>query len=177
MAPTVDALIIDGGLAGLTVALTLARQVQTCIVFDDNDYRNKRANHMHMVLTLDSERPKAFREKSRQNITSIYDTVQFEDTTITSVKKICGGFQAENTNGQKWKGKKLVLATGVSYIYPDIDGYDRCWAPGMQVNNTPLIFASLTNVSAITVSFSRASKNAVSHLPGFSPSIWLRQYL
>lgn len=131
MAPTVDALIIGGGPAGLTVALTLARQVQTSIVFDDKNYRNKRTTHMHMVLTLDSESPEAFREKARQNIESQYDTVQFEDTTIVSVKKVNGGFEAQNADGQKWEGRKLVLATGVTDIFPEIDGYEECWARGM----------------------------------------------
>lgn len=132
MAPTiVDALIIGGGPAGLTTALTLARQVHTSIVFDDNNYRNKRTGHMHMVLTVDSESPVAFREKARQNIMSQYDTVTFEDTTITSVKKIDGGFEAQNASGQTWQGKKVVLATGVADIYPDIDGYEECWARGM----------------------------------------------
>ncbi|KAF2446670.1 FAD/NAD(P)-binding domain-containing protein [Karstenula rhodostoma CBS 690.94] len=131
MAPTIDALIIGGGPAGLTVALTLARQVQTAIVFDDDNYRNKRTTHMHMVLTVDSESPVVFREKSRENITSHYDTIQFEDTTITSVKKIDGGFQVESAGGEKWEGKKLVLATGVSDIFPDIEGYEECWARGI----------------------------------------------
>jgi hypothetical protein len=28
-------------------------------------------------------------------------------------------------------GRKVILATGVRDIYPDIEGYDECWAYGM----------------------------------------------
>lgn len=133
MAPKVDALIIGGGPAGLTVALTLARQVQSSIVFDDGNYRNQRSSSMHMVLTQDSENPAAFRIKARENIVAKYHTVSFEETTVTSVKKIEGGFEAENADGKTWQGKKLVLATGVQDLYPNIDGYEECWAKGMYV--------------------------------------------
>ena len=131
MAPIIDVLIIGGDPAGLTVALTLARQVQTSIVFDDANYRKKRTTHMHMVLTLDSENPVVFQEKARENIESQYDTVQFENTTITSVRKVDGGFEAQKASGQKWEGRNLILASGVSDIFPDIEGYKECWARGM----------------------------------------------
>jgi thioredoxin reductase len=103
MAPTTDVLIIGGGPAGLTTALTLARQVQTSIVFDDGKYRNKPSGSMHMVLTADNEDPVIFRNKARQNILDNYDTVKIEETSITSVKQIDGGFEVENDSGTKCK--------------------------------------------------------------------------
>jgi len=68
MAPTIKALIIGGGPAGLTAASTLARQIQTCIVFDNGTYRNKLSNDMHMVLTADRSSPAAFRAKAREEL-------------------------------------------------------------------------------------------------------------
>ncbi|KAF2122848.1 hypothetical protein BDV96DRAFT_481611 [Lophiotrema nucula] len=131
MAPTIDSLIIGGGPAGLTAASTLARQVQSSIIFDDGTYRNKLSNDMHMVLAADSESPDTYRDKARNEILSNYDTVAFEETTITRVTKIEGGFSAEDDNGGKWEGKKLILATGVTDIYPAIEGYAECWSTGI----------------------------------------------
>lgn len=132
MAHTADALIVGGGPAGLTTALTLARQAQSTIVFDDDDYRNKGSSSLHMVLTQDSVSPAEFRQKARENILAHYNKfVNFESVTVTHVKKTDGGFEAQNAAGQRWHGKKLILASGVENIYPTIDGYDECWAKGM----------------------------------------------
>jgi thioredoxin reductase len=131
MAPMTDVLIIGGGPAGLTVASTLARQIQTCIVFDDGTYRNKASNDMHMVLTADRSSPTAYRTKAREELLHNYDTVSFQETTVTKVTKIEGGFEVEDTKGSTWQGKKLVLATGVEDIYPAIEGYAECWSSGM----------------------------------------------
>lgn len=77
MSSTVDALIIGGGPAGLTAALTLARQVKTAIVFDNGTYRNKRSNDMHMVIAADSLGPDVYRTKAREEILANYDTCDF----------------------------------------------------------------------------------------------------
>ena len=127
-----DALIIGGGPAGLTVALTLARQLHTAVVFDSHEYRNAGAKHMHTVLTWDHKDPSDFRMNARQNILSGYQTIQFRDTALTKIQKIEEGmFEATDKEGQIWVGKKVVLCTGVTDIHPNIEGYDDCWVKGM----------------------------------------------
>jgi thioredoxin reductase len=133
MAPIIDALIIGGGPAGLTAASTLARAVHSSIVFDDGTYRNKRSNDLHMVLTADNESPDTYRQRARDELLRNYDTVTFQTSTIIKVTKTEHGFEAVDTNGSTWQGKKLILATGVEDIYPDIEGYSECWATGMLV--------------------------------------------
>lgn len=36
-------------------------------------------------------------------------------------------FEATDVQGEKWIGKKVVLATGVKDSFPSIDGYESCW--------------------------------------------------
>ncbi len=42
-----------------------------------------------------------------------------------------GCFEATDTDGELWMGKKVILATGVRDVYPDIEGYAECWVKGM----------------------------------------------
>lgn len=127
-----DALIIGGGPAGLTVALTLARQLHTSVVFDSQEYRNTRSRNVHMVLSWDHKDPADFRDAALENIQQGYDTVQIEKSKIAEVRKDPKElFSATDASGREWHGRKLVFACGIRDIYPAIQGYDECWAYGM----------------------------------------------
>lgn len=127
-----DVLIIGGGPAGLSAATGLARQLYTAVVFDSGVYRNHLAHAMHNVLTWDHQSPAAFRKKGRDDLLKRYTTISFQDTEVKSVAKTTSGlFEARDAEGKSWLGRKLVIATGVKDVYPDIDGYGECWAKGM----------------------------------------------
>lgn len=127
-----DALIIGAGPGGLSSALTLARAMQTAAVFDSGVYRNQRALHMHTLPTWDHRDPADFRRAARQELLSRYQTVRFYDTALTNiVKKDDGGFEVTSPNGELWRGRSVILATGVTDLLPDIEGYDDCWVTGM----------------------------------------------
>lgn len=130
-----DVLIIGGGPSGLAIATGLARQLHSAIVFDSNVYRNCMTSHMHNVVTWDHQDPREFRQKARDDIAKRYDTIEFKDNiTIDSVKKNeAGYFEACDSVGMIWRGRKLALAMGVCDVYPDIEGYGECWGSGMYV--------------------------------------------
>lgn len=127
-----DVLIIGGGPGGLAVATGLARQLYRAVVFDSGVYRNARTKHMHNVPTWDHRDPADFRAQSRADLLARYNTVQFRDTPVESITKTPSGtFTAVDANGGVWTGKKVVLATGVTDLFPDIDGFDDVWAHGV----------------------------------------------
>lgn len=68
---SLDVAIIGGGPAGLTAAATLARQVHTVVVFDNNVYRDEGSYRLHTVPGWDHKDPKEFRATSRQQIKKI----------------------------------------------------------------------------------------------------------
>ena len=131
-----DALIIGAGPAGpagLSAALTLARQLHTVVVFDSSRYRNATSSPMHTVLTWDHKDPKDFRGAARQNILDGYQTVQFVDIELRAIRKTDKGlFEViDNGEGKRWIGRKVILATGATDIFPEIEGYGERWSKGM----------------------------------------------
>ncbi|KAI9880686.1 MAG: hypothetical protein M1830_001319 [Pleopsidium flavum] len=132
MSDVLDVLIIGGGPSGLSTALGLARQFHTAVVFDSGTHDDALEEHMHNFVSWNHQSPAAFRAASRTNILERYDTIQFQDVVIESVRRTPEGlFIARDLESKDWLGRKLVLATGVQEIFPDIDGYADCWAKGI----------------------------------------------
>lgn len=127
---TVDVLIIGGGPAGLTAALTLARQRHSAVVFDSGSYRNARTTRLHMVPGWDNKAPADLRKLTREDI-SKYPSIQFADVEVKNVKNKDGHFALADASDKTWVGKKLILATGSADVYPKIEGYEENWAIGM----------------------------------------------
>lgn len=149
----VDALVIGAGPAGLNAALAFARLQFTALVFDSSSFRNEGIKHMHTVASRDHADPYEFRRIGREQITSRYHTVWFENTTITrATKKLIGdskydGFELTDNKGKTYQGKKIVLATGSRDLLPPIPGYKENWpehiyqclgCDGYEQRNTPV---------------------------------------
>lgn len=128
-----DVLIIGAGPSGLSTATGLARQLHTAVVFDSGVYRNAKTQHMHNVLGWDHRNPAELRAAGRTDLTSRYSTIQFQNSTIETIKRIEGQqlFEARDAEGERWYGRKVVLATGVRDVPLDIEGYSECWANGI----------------------------------------------
>jgi thioredoxin reductase len=125
---TADVLILGGGPAGLSAAASLSRLMVPTIVFDSGRYRNAPATHMHNMVGFDHVDPSHFRAISRQQLTDRYKTNTFVDRTVTSLTKTGdGSFEATDEDGQTYEARKVILATGVRDILPDIDGFASAW--------------------------------------------------
>ncbi|KAK7540267.1 hypothetical protein IWX49DRAFT_620373 [Phyllosticta citricarpa] len=135
MTDSFDVLIIGGGLAGLSTALSLVRTLHTAVVFDSRNYRNRKANWLHTLPGWDGRDPEEYRAAARQNILSKYSTVQFatgvEIDHVSRNPEAEFPFVATDTKGRIWRGRKLVLAMGIQDVPLDVEGYNDCWANGI----------------------------------------------
>lgn len=130
--PLRDVLIVGAGPGGLAAATGLARQLYSAVVFDSGVYRNALTQHMHNVPTWDHRNPKEFRAKAREDLLARYNTIQFENTTVESIQRTAKGyFEAMDTHGRSWTGRKVILATGVRDIFPEIENYSDVWVKGV----------------------------------------------
>ena len=91
---------------------------------------------MHGLPTWEHRDPADFRAAVREDILSHYDTVTFQDAVITDVTKLeredgSTLFRAVDKENREYWGRKLVIATGIRDIMPDIEGYKECWGNSM----------------------------------------------
>lgn len=56
-----------------------------------------------------------------------YKSVQFADDIATSARKYDNIFQVETKSGKVFEASKLILASGIRDIIPDIKGFAECW--------------------------------------------------
>lgn len=133
MATKAEVLIIGGGPAGLSAALSLARARRSAIVFDSGEYRNAPTKHLHTFITWDHHAPEELRAAARKELfEGRYSTVKLSNTAVKAVTKLQdGSFKAVDAAGTEWVGDKLVLATGVRDLLPDIPGFAECWGKHM----------------------------------------------
>lgn len=121
-----DVIIIGGGPAGSAAAMVLARCRRRVLVIDEGKHRNIRTGGIHNYLTRDGITPREFTETTRRELKA-YNVEVVEDrvTTVTALAQ--HGFSAEDSHGNKYLSRRLLIATGVTDNIPDIPGMQDHW--------------------------------------------------
>ncbi len=121
-----DAIVVGGGPAGLSAALTLGRVRRTTLVLDSGDYRNAPAEHAHNLFTRDGTPPAELRRIGRDQLDA-YPTVEVQSHVAEQARSIGDGFEVRLADGSTRSARRLLLATGVADELPDIDGLADLW--------------------------------------------------
>lgn len=121
-----DTIIIGGSYAGLSSAMTLGRSLRNVLVIDSGKPCNEQTPHSHNFLTRDGMPPGKIAEIAREEVSN-YPGIEFYHGLAASGKKISEGFQITTSDGQLFESKKLIFATGITDIMPDITGFSACW--------------------------------------------------
>lgn len=129
-----DVIIIGGSYAGLSSAMALGRALRNVLVIDSGLPCNRQTPHSHNFITQDGTKPSEIAEKAKAQVLK-YDTVKFLNDLAVSGKKTEIGFAITTETGETFEAKKLVFATGVKDIMPDIKGFSECW--GITVLHCP----------------------------------------
>ncbi|WP_228527900.1 NAD(P)/FAD-dependent oxidoreductase [Pararhodonellum marinum] len=129
-----DVIIIGGSYAGLSSAMALGRALRKVLIIDSGLPCNRQTPHSHNFITQDGEKPMAIAEKAKKQVLK-YDTVKFQTDLVINGKKTETGFEIFTQSGKVFSAKKLVFATGVKDIMPDIKGFSQCW--GISVIHCP----------------------------------------
>jgi thioredoxin reductase len=129
-----EVIIIGGSYAGLSAAMALGRSLRDVLIIDSGQRCNRQTPHSHNFLTQDGEKPGVIAEKAKTEVLK-YSTVKLIDDLAVSGKKNEYGFVVTTQKGQEFQAKKLIFASGIEDIMPDIKGFAACW--GISVVHCP----------------------------------------
>ena len=116
-----DVGIVGAGPAGLAAALTLRRHRRSVLVFDGGPARNYWSRRVHGVLGLPEISGRELHELGRRQVAEVGG--QLVDGRIAEAGRDGDGFLVCDPDGRAWRVDRLVLATGVRDICPDIEGF------------------------------------------------------
>ncbi|ROI00558.1 NAD(P)/FAD-dependent oxidoreductase [Chryseobacterium daecheongense] len=129
-----EVIILGGSYAGLSAGMALGRSLRNVLIIDSGKPCNRQTPHSHNFLTHDGKTPSEISTIARAQVEK-YNTVKFHDDTVVKTAKASQGFKVETASGKKFNAKKLIVATGVKDMQPDIPGFGECW--GISVLHCP----------------------------------------
>ncbi|WP_150272268.1 NAD(P)/FAD-dependent oxidoreductase [Paenibacillus tepidiphilus] len=117
-----DAIIVGGGIAGLQAAIQLGRySVHSVLVIDAGGGRSSLCRNYHNILGFpEGVSGEELRDSGRRQAERL--GVHFATDRIIKAEKSEELFLLGGSEGEKYTGRTLLLATGVMDRFPDIPG-------------------------------------------------------
>ncbi|MCI0382850.1 NAD(P)/FAD-dependent oxidoreductase [Streptomyces sp. CNQ085] len=121
-----DVVVVGGGAAGLSGALTLARARRSVLVVDSGRPRNAPAAGVHGYLGLDGTPPLELTAAGRAEV--LRHGGEITQGTVTAAERLtAGGFRLFLDDGTAVTAGRLLVATGLADELPEVPGLARLW--------------------------------------------------
>lgn len=170
-----DVVIVGGGPAGLSAALTLGRGRKRVLLCDSGSRRNAAAVQIHNFVTRDGTPPNEFRKIGRQQLES-YPSVEIRDARIAGVTGSKGAFRVL-VETETVEARRILLCTGLIDQMLPIEGFRELWGHGIfqcpychgwEVQNRPWGYLARAETAAHLVPFSILLRGWTSDVIAFS---------
>ena len=126
LATDYEVIIIGGSFAGLSAGMTLGRAIRKTLIIDSGKPCNQQTPYSHNFITHDGEPPAVIAQEAQTQVLA-YDTVSVIHDLVTQVAYQGQHFVASTQQGSTYTSQKLIFATGVKDIMPEITGFAACW--------------------------------------------------
>ena len=120
-----DVVVIGGGGAGLSGALTLARARRSVLVVDGGEPRNAPAPAVHGFLSRDGINPAELLATGRTEIASY--GAEILNRQVVSTGRTEDGFVVTLDDGSLISARRLLVTTGVVDELPEVEGVRERW--------------------------------------------------
>lgn len=120
-----DAVIIGGGVAGLSAAQMLGRSRRRTLVIDAGEPRNRFAAHMHGVLGHDGVDPRELLARGRAEARAY--GVEIVDGSVARLEDAGDEVRVHRADGTVDTARAVVIAAGIRDDLPDIPGLRDAW--------------------------------------------------
>jgi thioredoxin reductase len=121
-----DCIVVGGGAAGLSAALVLGRARRTTLVVDAGRPSNLVAHGIGGLLGHDGRPPSDLYVAGRAELAA-YPTVEVRAGEVVDGARREGGIVLTLADGGREAARRVVLATGMDYRYPDLPGIAERW--------------------------------------------------
>lgn len=128
-----DVVIVGGSYSGLAAGMALGRALRQVLIVDGGMPCNRQTPYSHNFITQDGSPPMAIAALAKQQVER-YGTVELMNGLVTDVARTERGFDVR-VGSRSLTAKKVVFATGVRDVMPDIPGFAACW--GIAVLHCP----------------------------------------
>ena len=121
-----DVIIIGGSYSGLSAAMALGRSLRNVLIIDGGKPCNRQTPHSHNFITHDGDKPAAIAAEAKKQVLA-YETVNFINDVVEDGKKTDDGFEITTAANGTFTARKLIFASGIKDIMPEIEGFAECW--------------------------------------------------
>ncbi|MFE5662856.1 NAD(P)/FAD-dependent oxidoreductase [Streptomyces niveus] len=132
---TIGAVVIGGGAAGLNGALMLARSRRSVVVIDGGTPRNAPADGVHGLLGQEGVPPAELLRRGREEVRGYGgEVVSGEVVSAVPAAPSAEGdprFTVTLADGSILRARRLLVATGLRDVLPDVPGLARHWGHGV----------------------------------------------
>jgi thioredoxin reductase/2-polyprenyl-3-methyl-5-hydroxy-6-metoxy-1,4-benzoquinol methylase len=126
MDETYDVVVVGGGAAGLSGALTLARARRSVLVVDAGQPRNAPAGQVHNYLAREGTPPAELVAAGREEVTR-YGGEIISGRVEAAAPADGGGFLVTLQDGRGVRARRLLVTTGLVDELPDLPGLTGRW--------------------------------------------------
>lgn len=131
MEAEVEVIVVGAGPAGLSAALVLGRACREVLVIDDGRPRNAVAQAVHGFLTRDGLTPAELRRLGREQLAAFPKVRVVDGHVVDATCRPDGALDVVTADGLRRTCRRLVIATGVVDILPEVEGVDAYYGRGL----------------------------------------------